>query len=129
MMTDADKAKFVMVDDVLLRVEDHAALTADYVAPDTEIYGEDDTEPEDNTSEDAAAHEEATVSAAPSNQVNTGALSAVFTSCDDDTVNAAITVDVSQYETVEELTALALSALATATLMQRNAAVKEEAAA
>lgn len=110
---------FRIVDDVLIKHEDFERLTKAYVAPDEEVYDEQEDQEEQQPSPDASEEEQPSVKPAGSNVVNTGALSAVFAQCDDDTVSAAITVDMSQYDTVDELLAVALSALATATLLKR----------
>ena len=122
-MSDTNRNTFSMVDDVLMKAEDHAALCAIPVVeePGTEDSTEDSTEDKESSDDKPG-----TVPTVAKNVVNTGALLAVFATCDDATISAAVQHDLSQYgDDAVELRALALSALALAEMLDRNAVPAE----
>lgn len=122
-----DSKSHVLRDDVVIGVDRFAVLCA---PPVVEVEDQDQEDADDSHEADPVEAAGAPVADVAiygevelTNVVNVGALRALFAACDNDTVEAAVTVDVSDFETVEALRELAVSALAAAELMVRQEAL------
>jgi len=128
-----DKGRYILVDGVLMTPTEHERRCQTHpsrIEPEpepVEVEGSDGTAADAVESSGDAVYGGADAEPGPiTNVINSGALAAVFARCDNDTVAASITVDLSSFgEDVETLGRLALSAIAALELATRTEAMNE----